>query len=238
MTHTPNTRRPLLRRLLEDEGGFLGLGVWGLTALFGSLFAGTASNIYATKRSGAINDRSLGVSESALAQDERVATADREFQAEQARLDREYQERIRQEELAFNQSRWDDYIMASSPYWSLGQSAAGGLANLAGVPFAAGALPQVGSTPGRGGGGPRAGVFEPSGSPNVVPPGTNSLASLGGLTGTSSPTGGRGASFAQQPIQLPQQDGLKQIMGLMQLAGMGGSGQSDLRWQGPSLRNV
>ena len=95
------------------------LGIGAILALAGT--AGTAAtNIYATKRAGKINDRSIDAQSAearrqqeldryAIDQQREIARLDRE-QAERARqAEVQYRENARQEALAFEESRWTDY---------------------------------------------------------------------------------------------------------------------------------
>ena len=123
-----------------------------------------ASNIYATKRAGKINQQSIEAQERA---EREAAAIERErLKAEQAEAEarRKQEEAQRAAYYAFEQKRWDDYVRTQTPYWNVGQQAYGSLLDLAGGGLRGSQAPLPGP-------GPTGQQFVPAAPTPSMPPG-------------------------------------------------------------------
>ena len=109
------------------------LGTKAIIALvLGTAGASAATNIYAAKRAGDTNRRSLDASERS---DQRALAFERE---EAARKERQYQseaawrEKATQQAIDLDKQRWADYVAIHRPHWQLGASTLSSLYDLAG----------------------------------------------------------------------------------------------------------
>lgn len=132
-----------------------------------------AASVYATKRSGDINRRSIEAGERSdtraaelerarLAAEERARqealAEERRWREEQARLEREREarrERLYQEAVGRDRERWQDYLKVWQPHWQAGAGVLGNLYDIAGVsganPAAAAASMPITTPPPSGG---------------------------------------------------------------------------------------
>jgi hypothetical protein len=108
----------------------------------GTAGAQAGMGIYSAKKTSETNKL-------ALETEEKNAAADREFAATEAQRQRDFQASARQEAIAYDQGRWNDYVRAHEPYWQTGQAVYGNLLDLAGLDR--GAAPPASTGPVAGG---------------------------------------------------------------------------------------